>query len=343
MTTSSKQLVAEFQDIVLNTYGEHRSFDQAASPKACTVNDLVFVFDSSSIPKQASVIVTSDEVAQIIKESSSAFIVVVKDVRLAQAKIKQRFDDYKAADSEWQAIHPCAVVHESAELAATCRVGPNAVIGANCRLGENVVIRAGAIIEHGVTIGANSVINANANIGYCSLLGERVTVQAGAAIGTEGFGFAPDQENRYHRVPHTGYVQLGNDVHIGANTCVDRGTYGATFIADGVKIDNLVHIAHNVEVGEDTLLTAQTVIAGSSKIGKRVIASGQTGVLDHKTVADGAILVQRCGVSEDIPSAGMWAGSPAKPFKEWVRGLGVQKKLAKLEVQIKELKKQLDS
>ncbi len=343
MTTSSKQLVSEFQDIVLSSYGEHQNFERTACPKECSIGDLVFVFDSSSIPQQASVIVTSDEVAQMIKDSSNAFIVVVKDVRLAQSKIKQRFDDYKVADAEWQAIHPSAVVHESSELAAGCRIGPNAVIGANCVFAENVVIRAGAIIEHGVTIGANSVINANANIGYGSNLGERVMVQAGAAIGTEGFGFAPDQENHYHRIPHTGYVQLGNDVHIGANSCIDRGTYGATCIADGVKIDNLVHIAHNVDVGEDTLLTAQTVIAGSSKIGKRVIASGQTGVLDHKTVADGAILVQRCGVSEDIPSGGMWAGSPAKPFKEWVRGMGLQKKVAKLEAQIKELRKQLGS
>ncbi len=343
MTTSSRQLVSEFQDIVLSSYGEHQNFEQAACPSVCSVGDLVFVFDSASIPQSASVIVTCEEVAQSIKESSSAFIIVVKDVRLAQAKIKQRFDDYQVADAEWQAIHPSAVVHESTKLAAGCRVGPNAVVGAKCVLGENVVIRAGAIVEHGVTIGANSVINANANIGYCSKLGERVTVQAGAAIGTEGFGFAPDQENHYHRIPHTGYVLIGNDVHIGANSCIDRGTYGATRIADGVKIDNLVHIAHNVEVGEDTLLTSHTVIAGSSKIGKRVIASGQTGVLDHKTVADGAILVQRCGVSEDIPSAGMWAGSPAKPFKEWVRGMGLQKKVAKLETQIKDLKKQLDS
>ena len=214
MTTSSKQLVSEFQDIVLSFYGEHQNFEQAACPSECNVGDLVFVFDSSSIPQSASVIVTCEEVAQIIKESSSAFIIVVKDVRLAQAKIKQRFDDYQVADAEWQAIHPSAVVHESTKLAAGCRVGPNAVVGAKCVLGENVVIRAGTIVEHGVTIGANSVINANANIGYCSKLGERVTVQAGAAIGTEGFGFAPDQENHYHRIPHTGYVLILSLIHI---------------------------------------------------------------------------------------------------------------------------------
>jgi len=177
---------------------------------------------------------------------------------------------------------------------------------------------------------------------YHSQLGARVTVQAGAVIGSEGFGFAPDQEKRYHRIPHTGYVVLEDDVHVGANSCIDRGTYGATRIARGVKIDNMVHIAHNVEVGEDSLLTAQTVIAGSSKLGKRVIASGQTGILDHKTIADDTVLVQRCGVADDITTSGMWAGTPARPFREYVRGLGLSKKLAKLEQKLKELQQRID-
>jgi UDP-3-O-[3-hydroxymyristoyl] glucosamine N-acyltransferase len=309
----------------------------------CKPTDLVFVYESTFAPTEVAVIVTCQEVADVVKESSSAFIIVVDDVRLAQAKMKQHVDDYKAHDTEWAAIHSNAAVHNSVILGKGCRVGPNAVIGADCVFGENVTVRAGAVIEHGVVIGTGTIINANANIGYNSRIGQRVVVQAGAIIGSEGYGFAPDNQNHYHRIPHTGCVVLGDDVHVGANTCIDRGTYGETSIAAGVKIDNLVHIAHNVEVGEDTLLTAQTVIAGSSKIGKRVIASGQTGVLDHKTVADGAILVHRCGVTEDIPSAGMWAGSPAKPFKEFVRGLGLQKKVAKLELQIKELKRQLAS
>ncbi|MFT6407294.1 MAG: UDP-3-O-[3-hydroxymyristoyl] glucosamine N-acyltransferase [Arenicella sp.] len=332
-----------FNDIVLTTYGQHQAFNQTASPTSCEPDDLVFVFESAVAPDKAAVIVTSQQVAEQIKDGCSAFIVVVEDVRLAQAIIKRHFDDYKAHDMEWDAIHVSAVVHATAKLGDGCRVGPNAVIGANCVFADNVTIRAGAVIEHAVVIGAGSIINANVNIGYNSQLGQRVVVQAGAAIGSEGYGFAVDKLNHYHRVPHTGRVVLGDDVQVGANSCIDRGTYGDTAIAAGVKIDNLVHIAHNVEVGEDTMLTAQTVIAGSSKIGKRVIASGQTGVLDHKSVADDAILVHRCGVTEDITSGGMWAGSPAKPFKEFVRGLALHKKVAKLELQIKELKKQLSN
>ncbi len=341
MTISSKELVSTFTDIILATYGQHKDFKQTACPTLCASDDMVFVFESTVAPDNAAVIVTCQEVADKIKESSQAFIVVVDDVRLAQAKIKQRFDDYKARDTEWDALHKSAVIHSSSILGEGCRVGPNSVVGAHCVLGDNVIVRSGAIIEHGVVIGAGSIINSNANIGYGSQLGQRVVVQAGAVIGAEGYGFVPDKDNHYHRVPHTGRVVLGDDVHVGANTCIDRGTYGETAVARGVKIDNLVHIGHNVEIGQDTMLLAQTVIAGSSKIGKRVIASGQTGVLDHKSVADGAILVQRCGVTEDIETAGMWAGSPAKPLKEFVRGLGLQKKVAKLELKVKALTDQL--
>jgi UDP-3-O-[3-hydroxymyristoyl] glucosamine N-acyltransferase len=343
MTTSSRELVSKFSDIVLTTYGQHRAFKKTASPSSCGADDLVFVFELGAAPATAAVIVTREDLAEQIKEFSTAFIVVVEDVRLAQANIKQHFDDYRADDKEWDAIHASAVVHATAELGEGCRVGPNAVVGANCVLAENVMVRAGAVIEHGVVIGANSIINANVNIGYNSVLGKRVVIQAGVIIASEGYGFAVDKQNHYHRVPHTGRVVIADDVQVGANSCIDRGTYGDTLIASGVKIDNLVHIAHNVEVGENSMLTAQTVIAGSSKIGKRVIASGQTGVLDHMTVADDAILVQRCGVSEDITSGGMWAGSPAKPFKEFVRGLVLHKKVAKLELQIKQLKNKFPS
>jgi len=332
--------MSKFNDIVQTTYGQPQTFKQTSCPLSCGADDLVFVFELSSVPNAAAVIVTCLEVADQIKDCSSAHIIVVDDVRLAQAKIKQHVDDYQAHDLEWDAIHPSAVIHHTVELGEGCRVGPNAVLGANCVVADNVTIRAGAIIEHGVVIGAESIINANVNIGYGCQLGQRVVVQAGAVIGSEGYGFAPDKQNHYHRVPHTGRVVLGNDVHVGANSCIDRGTYGDTKIAAGVKIDNLVHIAHNVEVGEDTMLTAQTVIAGSTKIGKRVIASGQTGVLDHLSIADDAILVHRCGVSENITTGGMWAGSPAKPFKEFVRGLALHKKVAKLELQIKQLSKQ---
>lgn len=337
----SSELIAQFGDLVLATHGRESEFDHTASHDASTHTSLVFLQDAEQMPNAAAVIVTDQDTANQLKGKTASLLISVADVRLAQAKIKQHFDDYLASDLEWSPIHDSAVIHKSVRLGNDCRVGPNAVIGANCTIGDHSIIRANAVIEHNVTIGEYCIINPGANIGYNTQVGDRVTIQAGSIIGSEGYGFAPDTERRYHRIPHTGNVALGDDVHVGANSCIDRGTYGSTIIARGVKIDNLVHIAHNVFVDEDSLLTAQTVIAGSSRLGKRVIASGQTGVLDHKTIPDDTVLVQRAGVSEDLPHGGMWAGSPAKPFKEWVRTQGASKKIAKLEQSLKELKQEL--
>jgi UDP-3-O-[3-hydroxymyristoyl] glucosamine N-acyltransferase len=335
---SSNDLISEFAEMVISSRGPHTQFDHAASYESANRSSLVFLQAAEHLPESVAVIVTTKEVASSLGEDLDTHIICVANLRLAQAKIKQHYDDYRAADAEWNTVHDSAVVHKSATLESGCRIGPNAVIGANCKIGKRAIVRACSVIEHGCVIGEDTIINANVNIGYNSQIGDRVIVQAGAIIGSEGYGFVADSDNHYHRIPHTGNVLIEDDVQVGANSCIDRGTYGSTHIARGVKIDNLVHLAHNVSVGEDTLLTAQTVIAGSSKIGKRVIASGQTGVLDHKTVPDDTVLVQRAGVSESLPHGGMWAGSPAKPFKEWVRSQGLGRKVAKLEEQLKQLK-----
>lgn len=335
---SSDDLQNQFADLILSSHGQATQFDHTASPQSANGSSLVFIQSAEQLPKQAAIIVTTAAVAKEIGDQLDALLICVAEPRLAMARIKQHYDDYLAADSEWPAIHPSAVIHATTKLGEGCRIGPNSVIGADCQLADQVIVRANAVVEHDCIIGRGTIINSNVNLGYGSQVGANVIIQAGAVIASEGYGFAPDAHNHYHRIPHTGNVVIEDDVHVGANSCIDRGTYGATRIARGVKIDNLVHIAHNVSVGEDTLLTAQTVIAGSSTIGKRVIASGQTGVLDHKTVPDDTVLVHRAGVSESLPHGGMWAGSPAKPFKEFVRSLSLAKKVAKLEEQIKQLK-----
>jgi len=172
-------------------------------------------------------------------------------------------------------------------------------------------------------------------------LANNVIIRPGAIIGNEGFGFAADENKQYHRIPHTGIVVIEDDVQIGANCNIDRGTFGETRIGKRTKLDSLCHIAHNVEIGEDCVITSHCVIAGSSKIGNQVIMSGQTGVLDHITIADGTTLVHRAGVLQSIPEKGVWAGLPAKPLKEHMKrsslDKSVDKKMAKLEARIKEL------
>ncbi|WP_189401341.1 UDP-3-O-(3-hydroxymyristoyl)glucosamine N-acyltransferase [Arenicella chitinivorans] len=343
MRFSTQELVSEFQHIVLASAGEHGYFERTDSPDTAGPTSLIFLQKAEDLPDQVAVVVTSERVALQVAPVTRALVVSVDDVRLAQALMKRRFDPYLSADTEWEAIHPSAVIHASAKVASGCRIGPNAVIGADCELDENVIIRANAVIEHDVRIGRDSVVHTGVNIGYKSQIGERVNIQAGAIIGGEGYGFVPNKEGSYQPVPHTGYVRLHDDVHVGSNTCIDRGTYGVTEIGAGVKIDNLVHVAHNVQVGENTLLTAQTGVAGSSRIGRHVITSGQVGILDHKTVPDHTILLHRAGVTEDIPTGGKYAGTPAQPLKEYVRTITLAKKVAKLEQKLRKLQAQLDA
>jgi len=336
-------LIDEFAEIVLETHGKHTQFDRISGYENCQATNLVFIQDAKHLPAQAAVIITTPEVAQEIKDQTQGFIVGVADPRLAQAHIGQRFDDYQSQDLEWERIHPSAVIHASSSLSDDCRIGPNVVIGANCTIKSAVIIRSNSVIEHGVTIGANSIINSCVNIGYASEIGQNVIIKSGAVIGGEGYGFAPDRDKSYHRIPHTGNVIIEDDVRVGANCCIDRGTYGATHIHRGVKIDNLCHIAHNCIIEENALLISMTGISGSNHIGKRAILSGQTGTLDHINIADDAVLVHRAGVSQDVKSGGVWAGTPPRPLKEYLRAQRLPKTVKSLENRIKELEKKLNS
>lgn len=338
MSHSIQQLCEQFSDLIIasrHTEGDFKSIDSTGMQNS---DSLIFVAEESHLPTQTmiapAVIMTTELLAEKIT-SGQQCVISVRDVRLAQALIKQHYNDYDSSDSEWPNIHPNAVVHPSAKLGAGVRIGPNAVIGKNVIIGDGTQIRANSVIEHDARLGEHCIIHSLVNIGYACTLGNGVILRPGVIIGNEGFGFAKDADHRYQRIPHTGVVEIQDDVQIGANCNVDRGTYGKTVIARGVKIDALCHIAHNCFIGDDSLFVAQSGVAGSCNIGKRVIVSGHTAIIDHITVTDDVVLVHRCGVTEDITSAGVWAGTPAKPFKEYVRGLNLQK-------QIDRLKKRLD-
>lgn len=337
-------VIERFSDLIVEVSHKKASFERIDSSDDFQSQSMIFISEEQSLPKCAelepAVIVTSSEIAAKCNYSVSC-IVTVNNVRLAQSLIKQAYADYDTRDIHWGEIHSSALIHPSATLGEGVRVGPNTVIGPDCVIGDGTHIRSNCVIEHGVKIGENCVINNLVNIGYLCVLGNKVILRPGVIIGNEGFGFSQDEHRHYHRTPHTGYVLIGDDVQIGSNCNIDRGTYGATKIARGVKIDALCHIAHNVNIDEDALFVAQSGVAGSCNIGKRVVASGQTGMLDHKTVVDDALLVHRCGITEDVLEPGVWAGTPPKPFKEYVRNLGLGKKVAKLSEEVRELKKLL--
>lgn len=343
MVYQVQDVCSRFSDLIIDATRKETSFSSIDSAENFKPDSMVFISDAKTLPDLSNgpaVIVTDTEIASLIN-NDSVCVITVNNVRLAQALIKQQYSDYDTTDSHWGVIHPSALIHPSAKLGDGVRVGPNTVIGPDTEIGAGTHIRSNCVIEHSVIIGENCVVNNLVNIGYLCVIGDRVIMRPGVIIGNEGFGFAQDEQRHYHRTPHTGFVEIADDVQIGANCNIDRGTYGATKIARGVKIDALCHIAHNVSIDEDALFVAQSGIAGSCNIGKRVIGSGQTGMLDHKTVVDDAVLVHRCGVTEDVLQPGMWAGTPPRPFKEYVRNLNLGKKVAKLNDELRELKKTL--
>lgn len=344
MSYSTNQLESEFKELIFAVSARDVQFERIASVNDFNTDSLVFVDDSTQLPllqkMTPAVLVTTASLQEKLNQQIPC-VITVENVRLAQAKIKQYYDDYDSTDSEWDAIHCSAVIHKSATLSKGVRVGPNVTIGANVKVGENTHIRAGSVIEHDACIGNDCVINSLVNIGYATEVGDRVILHPGVVIGAEGFGFAPDGAGHFHRVPHTGKVVIEDDVVIGSNSTVDRGTYGETRLKNGVKLDALCHIAHNVEVGDHSVFAAQCGIAGSSKIGKHVLSSGRTAIVDHRTIADNVVLVHKAGVTQDIVEAGTYAGVPAKPMKEYVRDIGVSKRLERLQAQLKELQRQI--
>ena len=224
-------------------------------------------------------------------------------------------------------IHPGAEIGEKFICGQGVTVGPKAVIGRRVTVGDRVWLHPGVILGDSVAVGDDVVIYPNVTILERCIIGNRVIIHAGTVIGSDGFGFAPDG-NCYHKIPHTGIVQIDDDVEIGANNTIDRATFGKTHIGRGVKTDNLVQIAHNVRVGENTVLVAQVGISGSVTIGKNAVLAGQAGVAGHLTIGDGATVGPQTGVGKPVPDGQIVSsGIPQMPHKIWLR---VQRLIPKL-------------
>ncbi len=230
-------------------------------------------------------------------------------------------------------VHRSAIVDSSAEIHPTAAVGELAVVGAGARIGPRSRIGAGSIVAPGVVIGADCELVARVVVCAGTTMGDRVVIQSGAVLGGDGFGFVPDPATgRFHKFPQIGRLEIGNDVEIGANTAVDRGALDATVIADGVKIDNLVQVGHNVRLGRNVVIASQTGISGSSVIEDGVLLGGQVGIADHVRVEEGAILGAQCGIPSKKVVRGrgiVFWGTPARPIAEYLRELATLARLSK--------------
>ena len=232
----------------------------------------------------------------------------------------------------WEAgVHPTAVIGRRATWQEPIAIGPHAVIGHEVQLGRNVRIGAGCVLGDGVAVGDDTELYPGVTLYAGTALGKRVIVHAGAVLGSDGFGYIPGKDGEAHRkIPHVGRCLIGDDVEIGANTCIDRGSVDDTVIGSGTKIDNLVHIAHNVRIGARCLIMALAGIAGSVQVEDDVIIAGQSGVSDHLTIGRGARLLVQSGHIADVPAEATMFGTPSRAHREFLRGQVALYRLAKI-------------
>jgi UDP-3-O-[3-hydroxymyristoyl] glucosamine N-acyltransferase len=236
-------------------------------------------------------------------------------------------------------IHPSAVVDASAQLGQRISIQPLAIIEPGAKIGDDTIIGAGSYVGQETLIGSACHIYPHVTIRERSRIGSRVIIHSGAVIGADGFGFEM-VDGRHQKIQQLGIVQIDDDVEIGANTTVDRARFGRTWIQQGVKIDNLVQIAHNVVIGKNSVIVAQTGISGSTRVGERVMMGGQVGIVGHLEIADGSMIAAQSGITKNLPG-GVWFGSPAVPFPEAKQQIAWIHRLGKLFSRVKAIEKKL--
>jgi UDP-3-O-[3-hydroxymyristoyl] glucosamine N-acyltransferase len=227
-------------------------------------------------------------------------------------------------------IHPTAVIDPSAEIGAGAHIGAFAVVGPHVRLGAHATLLAHTVLYPGVRVGRHFFAHAHAVVREDCTLGDHVTLENGAIVGADGFGFAKNEQGQWEKIPQSGPVRIGDRVDVQANACIDRATVGATEIGAGSKVDNLVQVGHGSKIGENSLICAQTGLAGSSVIGNDVILAGQTGIAGHCSVGDGAILTAQSAVSHDIAPGKVISGSPGFDNRVWLRAVTIFQRLPEL-------------
>ena len=271
------------------------------------------------------------EVKTTLIRVKNAYEAIAKLLTLYQSTIQKR-----------EGIHPLACVAETAQVADGVYVGPFAYVGEHAVVGKGCQIYAGAAVEERAVIGEDCLLYPHASVYHDCKLGNRVTLHSGCVVGADGFGFAPGAEG-YEKIPQIGIVTIEDDVEIGANACVDRATMGSTVVHRGVKLDNLVQVAHNCEVGEHTVMSAQVGVAGSTKIGQWCMFGGQVGIAGHAVIGDRVLSGAQAGIAGSIRKGNVTVqGSPAIDAKNFMRSSVVFKHLPELQAEVDSLRKEIE-
>jgi len=279
-------------------------------------------------------------VPQNITSQVKTPLVKVRDPYLASAIVHNYF---------LEEVFVAKGVHERAFVGADCTLGsevtiaPLAVIGDRVSIGERVSVESGAVIGEDVTIDDDCTICANVTVCKGSIIGNRVTIHSGTVIGSDGYGYAPNEKGEHVKRPQVGIVRIDDDVEIGANSCIDRAAYGETWIKSGCKIDNLAQIAHNVVIGENSLIVAQVGISGSTTLGRNVVMGGQAGCAGHLQIGDRVMVAARGGVHSNLEKGAVVGGAPAFPARQWAKSCAVFNKLPELQKQVKNNRKAIEA
>lgn len=285
---------------------------------------------------QASVIIINESYE--LKQPVTATLIRVADAYIAFASLLQKYQEMMQA--QLTGIQQPSYIHESASLGENVFVGAFTYIGENAAIGANVKLYPGVYIGNDVKIGDDSILYPGVKIYFGCVIGKNVCIHAGVVIGGDGFGFAPQEDGSYKKVPQIGNVVIEDNVEIGCNTTIDRATVGSTIIHAGTKLDNLIQIAHNVEVGTHTVIAAQAGVSGSTKIGSHVMVGGQVGIVGHLQIADGAKINAQSGVSKSIKQKNTAVtGSPAYDYTSALRSQALSRNLPQMEKRLAELEK----
>ena len=299
------------------------AIENVASISSADPKSLVFVEDLKNLERAlaspAAAIIAGEFAANAAAPKP---ILISSQPRLTFARAaKLLYDTGKMLN----AVHSSAIVPASAQIGKNVAIGPGAILGESVKLGDGSTIGAGCVIGDAVEIGTHSRLDANVTIYPGTTLGDRVVIQAGAVLGSEGFGYVRDSKTgRYEQFPQVGRLVIDNDVEIGANATVDRGALDETHIRRGTKIDNLVHVGHNVQIGEDVVIAAQTGLSGSAVVEDNVMIGGQVGIADHVRIEAGAILGAQSGIPSKKVIRGrgiVFWGTPARPIREYLKEL----------------------
>lgn len=320
-------------------------------PPGCEDTQVTAISSPESAENDSIIFLSNPKFAPLVERSKARYVITshgtpisgkinfeISDPYVGYAKIAQLFED--TTPTFGKGVHPSAIIDPSASIASSVAIGPGSVIGADVSIGEGCRIGARCVIEKSCTVDSDCRIDSGVIIRMGTRIGNRVIIQSGAIIGSDGFGNA--RENGvFIRIPAFGNVIIEDDADIGANTTIDRGNFEPTIIGKGVKLDNLIHLAHNVTIGENTAIAAQTGLSGSTTVGKRVMIAGQVGSVGHITIGDDSFIGAKAGVSKNVDPKAKITGYPARDLMTMRRIEAAQQSLPQLLKEVKNLRKRL--